>query len=180
MGSGPRRTILAGSLGAVLAIGAMPPAVAQAPETVTKANYLYKFALFIDWPARSFSAPDSPLHICVTGTDPFGAILADAVKGQQVQGHPVAIDHPDAAGVTQCHILFVGAGGEGQPADMMHAVSGHPILTVTDRSQSVSGGMIEFVQADGRVRFAVDAAAAEQSGIEISSKLLELAVKVER
>ncbi len=42
----------------------------------------------------------------------------------------------------------------------------------------VSGAMIEFTLVDGRVRFAIDDAAATASGVQISSKLLELAVKV--
>ncbi|WP_404712937.1 YfiR family protein [Sphingomonas sp. MMS24-J13] len=167
-----------------LAIGAASSvsvaAAAQSPETIVKANYLTKFALFIDWPARSFAAPDSPFRICVSGTDPFGAALADAVKGQQVQGHPVTIEHPDAATMGQCHILFVGPGSESPPAEIIHTMHGHPVLTVTDNDQDFPGSIIAFMTLDGRVRFAVDAAAAEQSGLQISSKLLELAVKVAR
>jgi hypothetical protein len=160
----------------VLAIGAASAvaAAAQPPETLVKASYLAKFALFVDWPAKSFATPVSPLRICVTGTDPFGAALADAVKGLQVDGRPVAIDHPDASAIAACHILFVGDG-----ADVPPAAQGHPLLTVTDRAQNMPV-MIEFMMLDGRVRFAIDAAAAEQSGLQISSKLLELAVKVAR
>jgi hypothetical protein len=153
---------------------------AQTPEDAIKAGFLYRFAPFITWPARSFAAPDSPLRICVTGTDPFGAALADPVKGLQVDGHPVVVDHPDATTIGRCHILFAGAGPDSPPADMLHAVANHPVLTVTDHGQNVSGGMIEFMMLDGRVRFMIDAGQAEKSGLQISSKLLELAVKVTR
>lgn len=180
MGSAPLRKILARAGGVALVFGAAGSAAlaGDPPETAIKAGYLTKFAPFIDWPARSFATGDSPLRICITGADPFGPALVDAVRGQQVQGHPVMVDHPDAAAIGQCQILFVGAGSE--TADRLRAAEGHPVLTVTDRGQGVSGGMIEFVQIEGRVRFAIDAAAAGQSGIQISSKLLELAVKVER
>jgi hypothetical protein len=150
-------------------------------DAAMKANYLTKFAPFVEWPARAFAAPDSPLRICVTGPDPFGPLLVDAAKGLQVQGHPVLIDHPDAAtALMPCHILFVAQGADRPAADMLHAVAGHPVLTVTDRSRGVAGGMIQFVVQDGRVRFIVDAATAEASGVQISSKLLELAVMVQR
>src|SRR3546814_17794068 len=54
-----------------------------------------------------------------------------------------------------------------------------PILTVTDRSKGVAGGMIEFVMQGGRVRFQIDERAARASGLRISSKLLGLAIAVE-
>jgi hypothetical protein len=156
-----------------------PPA--DLPEYAMKANYLTKFAPFVEWPARTFAATDSPLRICVAGTDPFGPLLADIVKGQQVQGHPVTIDHPaDPAAAAQCHILFVGQSDDHPAADMLRAMAGKPVLTVTDRSRGVPGGMIQFVQLEGRVRFIIDAASAEASGVQISSKLLELAVMVQR
>lgn len=159
-----------------LAIGAARSVAvpAQPPESLVKASYLAKFALFVDWPAKSFAAPDSPFHICVTGIDPFGPALVHATRRLRVERRPVAIDHPDAGAISACHILFAGAG-----ADVPPAVPGHPLLTVTDHGQAMPG-MIEFMMLDGRVRFAIDAAAAEQSGLQISSKLLELAVKVAR
>jgi hypothetical protein len=160
----------------VLAIGAASSVAvaAQPPEILVKASYLAKFAAFVDWPAKSFAALDSPLHICVTGADPFGPALVDAVKGLQVDGRAIAIDHPEASAIAQCHILFVGTG-----AEVPLAVQGHPMLTVTDHGQTMPG-MIEFMMLEDRVRFAINAAAAERSGLQVSSKLLELAWKVTR
>jgi hypothetical protein len=163
-----------------MTVGARAPAAGAASlEYAVKASYLYKFAPFVEWPPRAFAAPDSPLRICVVGADPFGAMLADGVRGQQVDGHPMTVEHPDAAaGMAQCHILFVGK--TVAPADLLRAVAGRPVLTVTDRSRGVVGGMIEFTLVDGRVRFDIDDAAAAASGVQISSKLLQLAVKVAR
>jgi hypothetical protein len=53
-------------------------------------------------------------------------------------------------------------------------------LTVTDQASGSSGGIIQFILQDGRVRFAIDAAAAQASGVPISSKLLALALSVRR
>jgi hypothetical protein len=171
------RLLSAGML--MIAAGAPCGAAGSASlEYAVKASYLYKFAPFVEWPPRAFATPDSPLRICVTGADPFGPALADAVRGQQIEGHPMIVEHPDAGSLGQCHILFVGKGAA--PAELLRAVAGRPVLTVTDRSRGVAGGMVEFVLLDGRVRFAINAAAAEASGVQISSKLLELAVKVAR
>ncbi len=170
----------------MLAIGIGMPWAALAGgnaslEYAVKASYLYKFAPFVAWPPTAFASADSPLRLCIAGEDPFGTMLADVVKGQQVQGHPVVVEHPDAAAdASQCHILFVGRAADPAPADLLRGVAGHPVLTVTDLSHGIGGGMIQFVLWKGRVRFLVNAAAADASGVQISSKLLELAVKVER
>jgi hypothetical protein len=151
---------------------------AQPIEYAVKASYLYKFAPFVQWPPTAFAGPGAPLTICIAGQDPFGKMLDEAVRGQRVNGHPIEIRRVDAirAGMA-CHILF--AGGEaGEQA--LRAVAHEPVLTVTDRSHGGTGGMIQFVTVGGRVRFAVDQGAAEQSGIVISSKLLGLAVSVTR
>jgi hypothetical protein len=76
-----------------------------------------------------------------------------------------------------CQILYVG--GEGA-SDALQAVAHEPVLTVTDRNKAGAGGMIQFVMVAGRVRFSIDQAAALNSGIAISSKLLGLAVSVNR
>ena len=175
---------VAGLLPGVVAMAAAPPLAAAGTaslEYAVKASYLYKFAPFVEWPPRAFAAPDGPLRICISGIDPFGAMLADAVKGQQVEGHPMTVEHPDTpAAMAQCHILFVGRSDDRPPAELLRAVAGRPVLTVTDRSRGVAGGMIEFTFVDGRVRFVIDNAAATANGVQISSKLLQLAVKVVR
>lgn len=147
-------------------------------EYAVKANYLYKFAPFIEWPRRAFAAPDSPFAICVIGDDPFGASLDDAVKGQRVDGHPVIVRRaPVAAPDPPCHVMFAGRSAKQPAADVFRVVAGQPVLTVCDQDGDISCGMIRFVLMAGRVRFAIDAAAAQASGLSISSKLLGLAVK---
>jgi len=151
---------------------------AQPIEYAIKASYLYKFAPFVQWPATAFETPTAPLSICIAGTDPFGPALSEAVRGQRVNGHPIVVRRIDAVrpGLT-CQILYVG--GEDTSA-ALQAVAHEPILTVTDRNRGGSGGMIQFVMMAGRVRFSIDQAAALGSGIAISSKLLGLAVSVNR
>ncbi|HET8611615.1 MAG TPA: YfiR family protein [Sphingomonas sp.] len=164
-------------------IGTAAEAVQASLEWAVKASYLTKFAPFVEWPGGSFPKPDSPFRICVAGENPFDGVLTEVARGQQVQGHPIAIVHmatADADGVSACQILFVGKPAGQSAADILKAASGAPVLTVTDSSHGVNGGMIRFVMQGGRVRFAIDAAAAQASGLQISSKLLGLALKVER
>lgn len=152
-------------------------------ELAIKASYLAKFGPFVQWPPAAMPADAAPMHLCVVGIDPFGGRLDDAVRGLQIQGHGVsivrmrAIDRPSAA---TCQIMFVGK-PQGQPtAVTLRTVADLPVLTVTDRSRGIRGGIIEFVLDHDRVRFAVDETGVRQSGLQISSKLLALAVGARR
>jgi len=60
----------------------------------------------------------------------------------------------------------------------MAATRGAPVLTVGDRYNGTRGGVIDFVMRDGRVRLAISRSAAEDRHLELSSKLLDVAVVV--
>ncbi len=78
-----------------------------------------------------------------------------------------------------CHMLFAGRSADPGYAPFS-SLSGQPVLTVSDSGSGVRGAMIELVMQSGRVRFAIDDSAARANGLVISSKLLGLAVKVDR
>jgi hypothetical protein len=53
---------------------------------------------------------------------------------------------------------------------------GSSVLTVADMDNFVeSGGMVQFVVQDARVRVAIDVGATERARLKVSSKLLSLA-----
>lgn len=150
-------------------------------EYPVKATFLYKFAPFIGWPPAAFSSPTSPFNICVVGTDPFGPVLDRAVAGQQVGGHPVAVRRMAevAGGAPGCHILYTVGSKTQAAAAVLAAVRGAPVLTVTDGAYGDGvHGVIHFVLDGARVRFDIDLKAAAANGLEVSSKLLSLAVSV--
>ena len=123
-------------------------------EYAVKASYLTKFGPFIQWPPGALGDGTQPLRICVIGADPFGPLLDEAARGQRVQGHPLAIAHMDTVDgqtAAACRIMFVGQPTGQSTAATLHAAAGAPVLTVTDRSHGVSGGIIDFVLQDGRL-----------------------------
>lgn len=150
-------------------------------EYAVKASYLYKFAPFIEWPPQAFPSASSPLNICVAGEDPFGPILDDLTRNQQLDTHPIVIKRMSKVeDGLDCQILFIGHSTTQSPAEMLRVVSHQPVLTVMDQGHGAEGGIIQFVLRDGRVRFDIDAAAAATSGVTISSKLLDLALSQRR
>jgi hypothetical protein len=148
-------------------------------EYAVKAAYLFKFTPFVEWPSSAFPAPTSPFYVCVLGGDPFGAVLDQTVDGRQVGEHPVRVRRLQSAdGANACHILYFGAARAPLAAAAVTKLHGAPVLTVTEQSLGVSGGVVEFVIRDGHVRFTIDAGAAAANKVVISAKLLNLAASV--
>lgn len=174
------RSGLARLAAGALLLATVAPAQAaggSALEYAVKANYLYKLGPFVEWPPETFSGPTANFTICVAGEDPFGATLDEAVRGQAVQGRPVLVRR--MASVTAdagCHVLYLGRLRGQTPAEALRLVHGAPVLTVTDERLGGAGGIVQFVLKDGRVRFAINPAAAQGNGLALSSKLLALSV----
>ncbi|HYJ82497.1 MAG TPA: YfiR family protein [Allosphingosinicella sp.] len=164
---------LRGLLPAALALLATSaPAAAPPSDVAVKAAFLTKFPAYVAWPAAARPRPGAPLHICILGGDPFGRLIDDAARGQQVDGHPLQVRRLAAPGQAGgCHVAFVQGGSA-----VLQGLRGKPVLTVTD--SGAEGGMIHFVIHQGRVRFNIDEAQAARSGFGISSRLLGIALAV--
>ncbi len=159
-------------------VEAVAGAAGDTLEYAIKATYLYKLAAFVAWPPGAL--PADSIVICVIGKDPFGAVLDQAVAGQSVQQRPIIVRrYATITANPGCQLMYV-AGSQAQPvAGVLAAVRGAPVLTVTDgQSDGNPAGTINFVLEDGYVRFEIDPRMAEQSGLNISSKLLSLAVRL--
>lgn len=158
------------------AIAAVQPAPTQANlEYSVKANYLVRFAAFVEWPPRAFATPQSPVVICVVGHDPFRGTLDSAARAQTAYGRPLAVRRPGSREAAEgCHILYVGQGGGGMVPQGQRS-----ILLVTDAAApQAERGMIHFAISDNRVRFHIDLQQASRAGLSISSRLLNLALSV--
>jgi hypothetical protein len=170
--------------GALLALAALATPARAQPDALAaaiKATYLYKLAPFVAWPPTAFNAPDDPLVICVQGSDTFATLVDRAAGGQRVGSHAVQVrrlGHLDRA--SGCHIAYVAGSAAQSAPQALAAVQGAPVLTVTDADHGSVRGVVHFLLAGGKVRFAVNNKLAEADGINISSKLLALAVEVAR
>jgi hypothetical protein len=145
-------------------------------EYAVKAAYLPKFVPFITWPEGTFESPNAPVTICVLGNDPFGGKLEQAAGGMKSGDRAIAVRYlpaPDAS----CQMVFLGKDDVAEGT--LDAMKGRPVVTVTD-SGLKARGMISFLIDANHVRFDIDAAAAAQDGLAVSSKLLGLAHAVKQ
>lgn len=149
-----------------------------ATEFQIKAAYLYNFGKFVRWNGTSDS-PDS-FDICVIGQNPFGTALETTVAGEHIDGNNILVRNVSGPqGAAHCRILFVSSSESKRLKPLLTAVKRPNLLTVSDIPGFVQqGGMIELVNEEGRIRFAVNLAAVNDAGLTVSSELLKVAVKV--
>jgi hypothetical protein len=146
-----------------------------------EATYLYNFSQFVVWPAGPATAANS-FNICVLGQDPFGPALASIFADETVAGKSVAAKRvPTPQEAVDCHVLFISSSESGRLKEILTALRGTSILTVSELPEFTRrGGMVQFLLVDDRVRFEVNLAAAQQAGLTMSSQLLKVATNVTR
>lgn len=139
-----------------------------------EAVFLFNFAQFVEWPADTFAKPDAPFVICVLGEDPFGSVLDNVVRSESVGGHPFLVKRfRDLRGITDCNILYIGQRPSNRIDEIVAALKGHSILTVSETSgEERPNVMIGLFLDNSRVRMRINLAAARANNLTISSKLL--------
>jgi hypothetical protein len=147
-----------------------------------KAAFVYNFTKFIEWPSKSFTDVNAAIVIGVLGDSPMAAVLDDLVRDRKVNGRPITVRTiQSAAEAASTHILFVGAAESSRWAQVQAAIETRPVVTVGESpSFARSGGTINFVVQDDKLRFDINMTSAERSGVKISAQLQKLAAAVQR
>ena len=160
-------------------------------EYQIKAAFLFNFFKFVDWPEEKTVDSNEPFTIGVIGTDPFGKSL-EPIKEKEVKGRKVVIKqiknlkekesskNKDAIeALRKCHLLFICSSEKENLLTIIEALKDASVLTVGETSGFLeSGGIINFVMEDKKVRFEINNFAAKQANLKIRSKLLRLARRI--
>jgi len=147
-----------------------------AQEYQVKAVFLYNFAQFVEWPQSTFSESNA-IVIGILGPNPFGSYLDEAVRGEEVNGHPLQVQlYAKIEDIKACHILFINFSDALQLKHSIANLKSKNTLTVGDASGfTTQGGIIRFVTEDRKTRIRINLQAAKEADLKISSKLLRLA-----
>lgn len=172
--SGLLTVVLSSGFAMAQGIGQSEPPQSPTPEYQLKAVFLFNFAQFVEWPDTAFASPAAPLVIGVLGSDPFGGLLEEAVRGEVVNGHPLAIRRFNRVeDIDTVHILFLGQTDGSRLATVLTELKYRPVLTVGEADQFArTGGMIGFVMDHSRIRLRINRQAAEAASLQLSSRLL--------
>lgn len=160
------------------------PLPAQKPgsrEYQLKAVFLFNFTQFVDWPPSSFGSDNSPLVIGVIGENPFGNFLEQTVSGENKDGHPVVVQYyQDEEDASSCHILFINTKEPEKCREVIAAIKGKNILTVSDVADFTNqGGIVRFFTSNNKIKLQINLSACKATDIVPSSKLLRLAEIIE-
>ena len=168
-----------------LALGASLTATARAAdppkgslELQVKAAFLYHFAKFVEWPGTAGSPGASgTLAFCVFGDDSLFTALTHSLVGKTINGRMLTTRQAEGSPHAQrCDIAFIGAAEKKRVDEVLDALAGAGVLSVSDLNQfALHGGMIEITRKADKFGFAVNIDAVHRNGLRISSKLLQLA-----
>ena len=157
-------------------IWAAPVRADTAVATAVKATYLVKFAHYVAWPPATFAGPSAPITLCIVGRDPFGPAIDQAAKDDRVDQHPIIVRRLSSIDKAMpCQIVFVAGPAA---AKALPALDGAPMLTVTDAGETRLRGLMQFDVRAGHVGFHIDDVAARRAGLDISSRLLAIALSL--
>jgi hypothetical protein len=151
-------------------------AAQSAPETTLKAGYLYNLAKFTEWPADGLPA-GTTLTFCVAGDAAVAQRLDQTVARRRIAGHPMHVRQvtPDGA-LRSCHIVYAAHIDAKAAAQVLDAVKGSTVMTVSDLDRFAElGGTAHLYIEDGRMKFAINVDSAQRSRLHLSAQLLSLA-----
>lgn len=162
----------------VILVGFVPGLSAAEPllEYQVKAVCVLNAARFITWPTAAFASADAPLVIGILGENPFGSTLDAVVKGETVHRRQIVVRRVGHGEAAKVHILFISQSERGNLSEVLQAIGGASVVTISEIDRfTQSGGMLGLALADGRIRFNINADAAQRAQLKIDSQFLLLA-----
>ncbi|TXC81553.1 YfiR family protein [Luteibaculum oceani] len=167
-------------VGLLLIVNGWPfPVQAQSSvsrEYQLKAAFIYNFCQFVNWPEASFQNTNNTLVIAVVGENPFGNVLTELVKNQQIGGRKVVVKRAsDLASAAESHIIFVPSNYRFGMDEWKTKGSSNALIIGESDSFLDKGGMIRFYTADNKLKFQVHLDKVQEQDFKISSKLLKMA-----
>jgi hypothetical protein len=167
--------------GLLLWLLAGPAPAESALELKVKAAFLFNFARYTTWPAEKFNGPADPIRICVLEPDAFGEVLEATFKGKTIESRPLLVFRATSATALRgCHIVYATSSRAAQLESAFVELAGASTLTVHDFERTLSGGVVRFFIENSKVRFEINALAAEREKLVLNPKLLGLAITVRK
>lgn len=173
-----RLTILAMLLCSQLLISG--EAASQLTPAQIKAAYLYNFTKFTRWPASQPNHNPQPV-ICTYGVSQTNKAIS-ALSGKPLGQQVISLLQPASeAEFQRCNVLYIDKKYHRKLDYMLDLVDTHAVLTISDDTDFIQhGGLIQFQELAGRLRFRINTQLLNQSQIKLSSKLLKVALPDER
>lgn len=156
-------------------------AVTQTGEYTIKAVFLERFTRFIEWPEElAISDTLKPFDIVVIGENPFGATLDQIYTTQKIRNKKVKIRYiSNLQEISSCHLLFISKSKKNNLIKILSYTMKNHILTISDTEDFAEMGvLINFYDAENKIKFEINESAVRDSGLSMSYLLLKYAIIV--
>lgn len=149
----------------------------QYSEDQVKAAFLFHFAAYAEWPPGVLG---EEITFAVLNAETVARELELFAHDRTLHDRPVRVRRiRSILELRGAEVLFVGSGQNRRLPQIIAAVK-TPTLVVTDVPDGLpAGGMINFQTVGRRVRFEIAVAPAQEAGLNLSSRLLSAAMRVE-
>ncbi|MBL1278072.1 MAG: YfiR family protein [Ectothiorhodospiraceae bacterium] len=151
---------------------------AATPAYKIKAAYIYQLTRFVTWPNVPRDI-NSPFNICVLGKTSIGKELKN-IENRQEYGRQFHVIYPkNLTDTDMCHIIYLAKSNQNELRAMLDLLEKQPVLTISSVPDfAYQGGVIGFVTDKNRIRMEINHAASLRANIQLSAKLLELAIPI--
>ena len=141
-----------------------------------RAAMIFNFARFTRWPERAFEISKENITICASGRSVLYTALKE-IEGKEIRGKKVSIKSSLylSGRYSECHVVIITEEFVPQYNDLR---AGNALVISVAEGVESEIASIELVSIGRQTRFIVNPAAAKANGVEISSKLIDLAVGV--
>ncbi len=148
-------------------------------EYKLKAAFTFNFIKFIKWPEGFVNGSDSAFTLYVLGAGPINDALS-GLDGKEISGRTIKVrEVDDFTEVKQHGILFVNTTEKYDLPRIVKRTRETGVLTISEMDGFCEqGGIINFLIQDDSVNFEINLVEAKRSGLSISYKLLNQAIKI--
>ncbi|GAB4109237.1 MAG: hypothetical protein OHK0057_30510 [Thermoflexibacter sp.] len=167
--------IIALIIGAILLISSFLKA--QDVNYKLHAGLLYHFTKHIEWPSAK---RNGDFVIGVLGNATLYAAVEEMAKNRTVGNQKISVVNVKSAGdADKCHIIYVQRFQNSQfNAIYPKAKSAHVLLITEVEEGGKRGAGINFITIEEKLKFELNKAAIEESGLKVSSELVKLSIPV--
>jgi hypothetical protein len=140
-----------------------------------KAAFVLNFVRLIRWENIPGGAAAAELSVCAMGNSEFAIAVRQVAAGKLVGTRSIAVTLNPPADISHCRVLIVDAAQYPIAREALHGVRSAHVLTIGNGAGLIPlGGMFELIVEDHTVKFDANLEAIQQSGLEVSARLLQL------
>ncbi|WP_413693251.1 YfiR family protein [Psychromonas sp. KJ10-2] len=145
-----------------------------------KVAYIYNIAKFTSWPDTTWNNPEDAFVLCAYGEDEVTSELS-MLTGKKVATHPISVvEVKSDQDYRHCHVFYISTDDRNLYRYLLSQIELQKVLTITDQSPHfTSGGFINLVEHNNRLRFQVSNQQLSTTQLVLSSKLLKLSILVD-